>query len=565
MLTGVCRRVLLLVGTAAALAAPPALAGQSLRAVPLDHWAYGVADELLLRHPELGAGLWLGNRPWREADFLTLLARADSAGLGHADPRASASIELLGRAFPARARAAAEVAIHNEASLRLTAHASRNDAAFDPPFLGVRFEEPDGDAPIPALRGVLQHDFAVQYRDRFALGWRYAIDSDVTGDPTRFRQLEAREHTDYGFALLDAYAEYGYGPLRVTAGRNELWLGQAGRSSSVFVSDSIPPIDQVRIDLVTRTLRFTGMIGRLSGDDQNRSLDEQGETVPGSLPPPASERRNVDRIFYLHRVDWQPADYLQLAISEAALVTGIDRGLDARYANLLIPFFVTQEDEDESGGVDVNVMINAEGVLLVPRGARIWSNVFVQEFFIDAEKRENIGNQLAYKAGAEIAGDALGLPALTTGLEYTRVDVFSYLHRGLNTNHTQFGVPLGSSLGPDADMAQGWISWRPRPSLRLTVDAMLRRDGERGVETLESAIDAGHPDFPSGVVQRERRLGVEAWGLLPGHGVEGLLRASAHDLTDIEHEPGREGRFWTIEAGLRVRHVFGSRGAGAAQ
>ena len=541
------------------------MAAQSLRAVPLDHWAYDVADELLLRHPRLVAGLWLGNRPWREADFLTLLARADSAGLGDADRRAAAALDLLGRAFPAHALAEPEVAIHNEASLRLAAHASRDDAAFDPSFLGVRFEEPDGDPPIPALRGVIQHDFAVQYRDRFALAWRYAIDSDVTGDPTRFRQLEAREDTDYGFALLDAYAVYGYGPLRVTAGRNELWLGQAGGSSSVFVSDSIPPIDQVRVDLVTRTLRFTGMIGRLSADDQNRSLDEHGETIPGSMPPPASERRNVDRIFYLHRVDWQPADYLQVAISEAALVTGTDRGLDARYANLLIPFFVTQEDEDASGGVDVNVMINAEGVLLLSPGARIWTNVFVQEFFIDAEKRENIGNQLAYKAGAEMAGDALGLPALTAGLEYTRVDVFSYLHRGLNTNHTQFGVPLGSSLGPDADMGQAWIDWRPRPDLRLTLDAMLRRDGERGVETLESVIDAGHPDFPSGVVQRERRLGVEAWGMLPGHGVEGLLRVSAHDLTDIEHEPGRQRRYWTAEAGLRVRHVFASGGAGSAQ
>ena len=564
MVRGVCRRLVLPAVTAAALAAPAEGTAQSLRVVPLDHWAYELADELLLRHPRLGAGLWLGNRPWREADFLVLLARADSAGLGEPDRRAEAALALLERAFPAHAGAEPEVAIHNEVSLRLAAHASRDDAAFDPSFLGVRFEEVDGDPPIPALRGVLQHDFAVQYRDRFALAWRYAIDSDVTGDPTRFRQLEAREDTDYGFALLDAYAVYGYGPLRVTAGRNELWLGQAGGSTSVFVSDSIPPIDQLRIDLVTRTLRFTGMIGRLSGDDQNRSLDERGETIPGSLPPPANERRDVDRIFYLHRVDWQPADYLQVAISEAALVTGTERGLDARYANLLMPFFVTQEDEDESGGVDVNVMINAEGVLLVP-GARIWTNVFVQEFFIDAEKRENIGNQMAYKAGGELAGDALGLAALSAGLEYTRVDVFSYLHRGLNTNHTQFGAPLGSSLGPDADMAQAWITWRPRPDLRLTLDAMARRDGERGVETLESVIEAGHPDFPSGVVQRERRLGVEAWGMLPGHGVEGTLRVSAHDLTDIEHEPGREGSFWTAEVGLRVRHVFGSRGAGSAQ
>ncbi|HJR54097.1 MAG TPA: capsule assembly Wzi family protein [Gemmatimonadota bacterium] len=550
---------------ASALAAPRALAGQSLRAVPLDHWAYDVADQLLLRHPRLGAGLWLGNRPWREADFATLIARADTAGLEDSDRRVEAALDLLEGAFLPRAPDGPDVEIHNEASLRLAAQASRDDAAFDPPFLGVRFEEPDGDPPIPVLRAVLQHDFAVQYRDRFALGWRYAIDSDVTGDPTRFRQIEAREGADYGFALLDAYAAYGYGPLRVTAGRHELSLGQAGRSSSVFVSDSIPAIDQVRIDLVTPRLRFTGMIGRLSADDQNRALDERGETIPGSTPPPRNERRSVERIFYLHRVDWQPADYLQLAVSEAALVTGTDRGLDARYANLLIPFFVTQEDEDESDGVDVNVMVNAEGVLLVPLGARIWANLFVQEFFIDADKRKNIGNQLAYKAGGEVAGDRLGLPALTAGLEYTRVDVFSYLHRGLNTNHTQFGVPLGSSLGPDADMAQAWISWRPRPDLRLTVEAMARRDGERGVETLENAIDAGNPDFPSGVVQRERRLGVAAWGMLPGHGVEGSLRVSAHDLTDIEHEPGREGTFWTAEVGLRVRHVFASGGARSAR
>ena len=565
MLTAVCRRLVPYVWIASALAAPRALAGQSLRAVPLDHWAYDVADQLLLRHPRLGAGLWLGNRPWREADFATLIARADTAGLEDSDRRVEAALDLLEGAFLPRAPDGPDVEIHNEASLRLAAQASRDDAAFDPPFLGVRFEEPDGDPPIPVLRAVLQHDFAVQYRDRFALGWRYAIDSDVTGDPTRFRQIEAREGADYGFALLDAYAAYGYGPLRVTAGRHELSLGQAGRSSSVFVSDSIPAIDQVRIDLVTPRLRFTGMIGRLSADDQNRALDERGRTIPGSTPPPRNERRSVERIFYLHRVDWQPADYLQLAVSEAALVTGTDRGLDARYANLLIPFFVTQEDEDESDGVDVNVMVNAEGVLLVPLGARIWANLFVQEFFIDADKRKNIGNQLAYKAGGEVAGDRLGLPALTAGLEYTRVDVFSYLHRGLNTNHTQFGVPLGSSLGPDADMAQAWISWRPRPDLRLTVEAMARRDGERGVETLENAIDAGNPDFPSGVVQRERRLGVAAWGMLPGHGVEGSLRVSAHDLTDIEHEPGREGTFWTAEVGLRVRHVFASGGARSAR
>src|SRR5687768_17774594 len=119
MLRGVCRRLVLPVWTVAVLATPSAMAAQSLRAVPLDHWAYDVADELLLRHPRLGTGLWHGNRPWREADFLTLLARADSAGLGEVDLRAAAALVLLGRAFPSRALAEPEVAFQNEASLRL--------------------------------------------------------------------------------------------------------------------------------------------------------------------------------------------------------------------------------------------------------------------------------------------------------------------------------------------------------------------------------------------------------------------------------------------------------------
>ena len=552
------RRTALSVGFALALTAPLQGGAQTLRSVPLEHWSYEVADRLLLRHPELGSGLWLGNRPWREADFRTLLARADSAGL-RGEETSTAEFDLLDRAFPEEAVSEDEVSFHNELSLKLVGHAAEDDATFDPPFLPVRFEEPDGDSPVPAVRAILQHDFAVQYRDRFALGWRYAADSDVTNDPTRFRQIEAREDTDYGFAILDAYATYRYGPLWVTAGRHELSLGQSRRSSSVFVSDSISPLDQLRFDLGTRGVRFTGIIGRLSGDEQNRSQDDQGETIPGSEPPPSAERGEVDRILYLHRLDWQPMPALQVAISESALVSGIDRGIEARYANLLIPFFVTQEDEDEAGGLDVDVNVNGEAVLFTPWGGRLWLNVYAQEFFVDADKRENIGNQLAYKLGGLLAGDALGLPYWTAGVEYTRVDVFTYLHRGLNTNATQFGAPLGSSLGPDSDMAGAWLSWRPRPVLRLTFDAMYRRDGERNVETLESVIDAGNPDFPSGVVQRELRLGVEAWGLLPRFGAEGLLRIDAHHLTDIDHEPGKDGDFLVAELGIRVRHDFASR------
>lgn len=136
----------------------------------------------------------------------------------------------------------------------------------------------------------------------------------------------------------------------------------------------------------------------------------------------------------------------------------------------------------------------------------------------------------------------------------------TYLHRGLNTNYTQFGVPIGSSLGPDADRSEAWITWRPRAQVRLTTSASRGRDGERDVDTLESVIDADNPDFPSGVVQREWRFGVEAWGMMPRYGAEGLLRLSTHDLTAIDHDPGRDGDFWVVELGIRIRHDFATTG-----
>ena len=520
----------------ALLAVAPAGYAQTLRTVPLEHWAYEIADQILIRNPELGDGLKLSVGPWREADFRLLLERAREQAAGQ-EGTLAAFTDLLAEAFPepVTTGATGDAVILNEVSVRGEAFAAKEDATFDPAFLPPRFgdEEPEGGGDArgrPPARAIAQHDFAFEYQDRFGLGWRYALDSNVKSDPTRFRQLEARSGSDVGFALLDAYGTVHYGPFFLTLGRNELSLGP-GRGSSPFLSDSFPPLDQLRVEFHSRPVRFTGLIARLSSDRQNRSLDDNGETIPGSQPPDG-DRRRVDRQLYLHRVDWQVHPRLQLAVTEAALVTGIDRGLEVRYANLLVPFFVSQEDEDEEEDLNVNVVVDLEGTASLPGGLRVYGLVMAQEFFVDQEKREEIGNQLAWRIGGQW-GSPPGMPAITAGAEYTRVDVFTYLHRGLNTNWTNYGVPLGSSLGPDADQGVGWLSWYPRPTIRLTAEALARRGGERSVETLESATEAGNPDTPSGIVQRELLGALEGWMLLPDFGVEALGRVGFRDVENV--------------------------------
>ncbi|HUP18493.1 MAG TPA: capsule assembly Wzi family protein [Gemmatimonadota bacterium] len=534
----------------ACLALPAAGRAQSLRTVPTDHWAYDVADQALLRHPELGRGLWLANRPWREADFRLLVARADSAGVRAEDPGAGGWLDLLSEAFPPDAASEEGVYYHNEVSAYAAVDARKDDVTFEPAFAAPMFGDSVGE---PIARAFVQHDFGVQFRESFVLGWRYAVDSNVRNDPTRFRQEEVRSGEEFGFAILDAYGTAHWGPLWVTVGRTAFEWGP-GRASAVFVSDSIPPLDQARIELGPPRVRFTGVIARLSSDSQNRSLDADGEPIQGSEPPEAG-LREVTRYLYLHRLDWQPWPRLQVAVGEAALVTGFDRGLEFRYANLLTPFFITQKDEDEPDALQVNLFVDAELVATPVDGLRVYGHAFVQDFQLFDRGENETPDQYAVRFGGELGPP--GWP-VTGGMEYTRVLSFMYLHRGLNTNWSQFGVPIGSMLGPDADMGLAWLDWWVRPATRVTAEAMARRGGENSMATLESVGGAGY-DFPRGTSQKELRLALEGWTLLPAWGLEATGRVSWRDVTSVANSPGEDEGYWRAALSLRWRHEFGRR------
>ncbi len=517
---------------------------QGLRAVPLDDPRMPLLEALLLRRPDLSRVVWLADRPWREAEIDSLVAAA-----------ARGPLTGLETAWLERIEAASgggedeDVSVYNRVGAEFQGFWSTRNASFDPPFRAPAF---DADSGRPATRFIARHDFAADWKGRLALAWRYVVDSEIRNDPTRRTRFGIRG-SEAAFEVLDGYATVAAGPIQVTVGRLQRSLGP-GRGSTLVLSDSIPALDQVRLDLGGDRLRFTAMVAQLSRERPNRALDENGDAIPGSRPADGEPvALDVSRTLYLHRLDWRPRDDLQLALTEASLVTGVDRGVEFRYLNPLLPFYATQEERDESDVADVNLVADLQGIYSGPGASRLYADLFVQELFLDAAKRRRIGNQLAWRLGGEWA-DPFEVQGVTVGGEYTRVDVFTYLHRGLNTNWTTFGVPLGSSLGPDADQAQVWLERWIRPTARVSLEGLLRREGERDVRTLESVTTAGNPSFPSGVVQREWRLGVEAWATGADGNLEGRLRVGRRGVRNVAHEPGRDDAFW--DAALSVSYFY---------
>lgn len=521
-----------------AMAGP--LPAQSIRTVPTPHWSYRIADALILRHPELGEAAWIASRPWRESEFRALVDRAVELDLGSDELRVAAWIEMLESEYPALESRRDELALdlYNAVTISYDGAFREDDVTFDPAFEEVRFDVSDGE---PENRVVGRHDAALGYRDRIALVWSYVADQNVRNDPTRSRLADSfRDRGDkdeFGMVVLDAYGALELGPVYARIGRSTMSMGP-GRGSSVFLSDSIAPLDQVRVEVdVLDPVRFTGIVGRLSGDARNRALDDEGRVVPGS-DPAGGFREQVERNVYLHRLDGRWGPWLQAALSEAVVSTAFDQEIETEFASMVVPYGFFDDDDRRS------FLWDAEVVLSPLAGLQLYGNAVLQ-------RGEEIDDREAWRVGGTWAPPLRGAGA-TVGAEYTRTDPRMYVDPGLNTGWTTFDVPLGSMLGPDADQAYGWIEYWAAPTLRLTADVLRRRRGARSLDD-PGDFTGVEEDFPSGTVERQWRTGLEGWWISPWLGLEGRARFDHRTVENLENEVDRDEEFWEFRVGLAWR------------
>jgi hypothetical protein len=87
--------------------------------------------------------------------------------------------------------------------------------------------------------------------------------------------------------------------------------------------------------------------------------------------------------------------------------------------------------------------------------------------------------------------------------EYVRLNSFTYVHRGLNTDYEHFGSPIGHPLGPDTDQTSLHVTKTVNGRLSLTGSFVYRRRGETRIDTREESRGKTS-SFLQGGVERRR-------------------------------------------------------------
>jgi hypothetical protein len=215
---------------------------------------------------------------------------------------------------------------------------------------------------------------------------------------------------------------------------------------------------------------------------------------------PAGTSANFYRFIVAHALTIRPSRGLEISLGESALLSRGTRTIDLAYANPLMLYVVTQNDASRSGPSD---NLQAFGAVHLRSGtSQLFAELLVDDIQIDPQDRKTIQDQLAWTVRGV---QAIRLMIPTTAIaEYRHVNSFTYQRSSYATVYQNYNAPLGSELGPDADMVHGTLEAWPTGYFRISVGAGLWRQGAQRLEQrpARSVNGSGGLPYPSVTVAR---------------------------------------------------------------
>lgn len=211
---------------------------------------------------------------------------------------------------------------------------------------------------------------------------------------------------------------------------------------------------------------------------------------------------NSDRAKFLmaHRLELYPLKRFRISISES-VVYG-ERDVEPLYLNPFMPIIVS---ERHVGNKDNNMLALDATLFLKKNRMKIYTEILFDDF----DFSENIFSAWVNKWGA-LAGifwpDPFGLKNSDFRFEVVRLQPFVYSHKQSRNTYSNYNMPIGHWLGPDADDWYFEFTHKPSAQISVGVSWEQRRRGQNDI-TVGARPETARFKFLDGVVERSRYYG----------------------------------------------------------
>jgi hypothetical protein len=297
----------------------------------------------------------------------------------------------------------------------------------------------------------------------------------------------------------DAYLSAEVGKLIVSLGRSrEAWLGDG--QESLALSANGPALD--RLLLALRFYKFE--LRAFAATINDVVLDSSRDVLPSGI-----SQQRWHRFVFGHGLTYHPTKSVELTLGETAVVQRQGFTVDLAYLNPLMIYQTTQHDTSQSGAGDANLTAFLAARATAGR-ATLSGELLVDDIQIDSKDRANYPNQLGWNLDA-----AYALPIVyvsSVGVQYRRISSFTYIGQvDYSKVYQNFDAPLGSELGPDADMARGYGEYWASGKLHFIGGIARWRHGAYRITDRPTLNRLGHAHDPFPDTTADRPDPQRAW------------------------------------------------------
>lgn len=353
-------------------------------------------------------------------------------------------------------------------------------------------------------------------------------ETDVRNDP-HIRESPFR-NTSGVVGFQDAYISAEVGKLIVSLGRaREAWLGDG--QESLVLSANGPAFD--RILLALRFSKFE--LRAFAATINDVVLDSTRDVLPAGI-----SQQRWHRFAFGHGLTYRPTKKIELTLGETAVVQRQGFTVDLAYLNPLMIYQTTQHDTSQSGAGDANLTGFLAARATAGR-ATFSGELLVDDIQIDSKDRANYPNQLGWNVEAAYALPIIYVSSL--GVQYRRIDSFTYIGQvDYSKVFQNFDAPLGSELGPDADMVRGYAEYWASGKLRFVGGIARWRHGAYRITDRPTLNRLGHANDPYPDTTADRPDPQRAWiGDLSAEWLDGIIPITAKvevaRITDVNNVP----------------------------
>lgn len=290
-------------------------------------------------------------------------------------------------------------------------------------------------------------------------------------------------------AYSGAYIVFGNPKIKIQIGKDAIQWG-TGYHGVIGLACIEPAFDAIKLRTKMWKINFTSLLGFLRND-----LTEK------------YQNKTPKKHLSAHRFELTPISGICLAWQEVYIYA------DNLHPELINPIMPYQMAEDYLGEIGNNTMEGDIEIYLIPN-TKLYSSLFLDDFHGDASPFKYAGWGWAILGGTMIA-EPFGLDNTDILLEYTRVEPWTYTHKGTKqippvpTAYTNFGEPLGHWIGPNADDFFAKLSWYISKSLWGSVTYNRIRHGEIGGNIYDRPDLRIEKKFLEGIVETKRSTGIE--------------------------------------------------------